>query len=75
MPLETIQDTRRLRLLLLIGEFGTQKALGKRLGSWSGCSYLSQLVNGHRNIGEKTARKIERVLGLHPGWMDMKVYN
>lgn len=26
-------------------------------------SYLSQMLNGHRNIGEKTARKIEHKLG------------
>ena len=29
-------------------------------------SYISQLLNGHRNIGEKAARKIEALRGNSP---------
>lgn len=35
-----------------------------------GVQYLNQLLKGHRNIGEKTARKIEASLKLDPGWLD-----
>jgi phage repressor protein C with HTH and peptisase S24 domain len=30
-------------------------------------SYLSQLLNGHRNLGEKAAGTLEAKIGLHPG--------
>ncbi|MPS27579.1 MAG: hypothetical protein E2576_11100 [Alcaligenaceae bacterium] len=33
-------------------------------------SYLSQLRNTHRNIGEKSARNLELKLGLEPGFLD-----
>lgn len=35
-----------------------------------GAQYLSQLLHGHREIGEKTARKIEAALGLERGYLD-----
>lgn len=35
-----------------------------------GAQYLSQLIHGHREIGEKTARKIEGALGLERGYLD-----
>ena len=34
-------------------------------------SYISQLLNGHRNIGEKAARKIEEKAGLETGFLDV----
>jgi transcriptional regulator with XRE-family HTH domain len=30
-------------------------------------SYLSQILNGHRNLGEKAARTLETKIGLPPG--------
>lgn len=33
-------------------------------------SYISQMINGYRNIGEKTARKIEAAANLPNGWLD-----
>jgi phage repressor protein C with HTH and peptisase S24 domain len=35
-------------------------------------SYISQLLNGHRNIGEKAARKIEAKSGLAEGYLDIE---
>jgi hypothetical protein len=32
--------------------------------------HVSQMVNGTREMGEDVARRIERALGLAPGWMD-----
>ena len=36
-------------------------------------SYISQLINGHRNIGERSARNLEHNLGLNPGALDEEV--
>ena len=33
-------------------------------------SYISQLINGHRGFGEKSARSIEEKLKLKSGWLD-----
>ena len=33
-------------------------------------SYISQLLNGHRNFGEKSARSMERRAGLPEGYFD-----
>ncbi|MDC5565523.1 hypothetical protein NRA69_17785, partial [Acinetobacter baumannii] len=33
-------------------------------------SYISQLVNGHRNIGERSARNLEKKMGLDAGALD-----
>lgn len=38
-------------------------------------SYISQLLNGHRNIGEKAAKKIEEKVGLESGYLDISVKN
>lgn len=32
-------------------------------------SYLSQILNGHRNLGEKAAKKMEEKIGCHPGYL------
>ena len=33
-------------------------------------TYISQILNGHRNFGEKAARTMEERLGLPVGWFD-----
>ncbi|WP_038369705.1 helix-turn-helix transcriptional regulator [Brackiella oedipodis] len=33
-------------------------------------TYISQLLNNHRNFGEKAARKMEQLIGLPTGWFD-----
>jgi transcriptional regulator with XRE-family HTH domain len=35
-------------------------------------SYISQLLNGHRNVGEKAAMKLEAKLGRPHGWLDLE---
>lgn len=62
------RDTRRKNLTVAVQECGTQAALAKRLSVEA--SYISQMLNGHRGIGEETARKIERSLRKPRGWLD-----
>ena len=50
-----VMDTRRAKLKLLTGS-QTPTALAKLLG-YSGPSYISQMIGGHRPITEKTARR------------------
>ena len=38
-------------------------------------SYISQLLNSHRQIGEKSARELEQKLGLEPLCLDQKEPN
>lgn len=61
-----IAKVRREALKRLIAEEHGPTALAKRLGN-VGASYLSQLASGKKPFTEKTARKIEKGLGL-PQW-------
>ena len=38
-------------------------------------NYISQILNGHRNFGEKAARTMEGKLGLPSGWFDRRSDN
>ncbi|WP_394201047.1 LexA family transcriptional regulator [Marinagarivorans algicola] len=38
----------------------------------SNTSYINQLCKGHGSFGNNTARKLENVLGLEPGWFDQQ---
>lgn len=35
-------------------------------------TYISQILNGHRNLGEKAARNMEAAIGLEIGFFDRK---
>jgi len=61
-------NIRRQRLVQLISKYPTQQKLADEIGVTNG--YISQLVRGHREIGEKMARKIEAKLGLADGYLD-----
>jgi len=61
-----IAKVRRESLKRLIDQYNGPTALAKRLGN-VGASYLSQLASGKKPFTEKTARKIEKGLGL-PQW-------
>jgi SOS-response transcriptional repressor LexA len=50
-------EIRRQNLRELLGSYSTQQELADAIGI--SVQYLNQLLTGHRNIGEKTARKIE----------------
>lgn len=62
---------RRENLSLLIGRYDKEKDFANAINVSPG--YLTQLKRGKpdgRDITEKTARKIEKLLGLPDGWMD-----
>ena len=52
----------------LVAGYESQQAFAEVAGL--SVQYLNQLLGGHRNIGEKTARKIEAALRLELGWLD-----
>ncbi len=60
--------TRRTNLKRLVSNYETQQEFAD--AALMGPQYLSQLIHGHREIGEKTARKIEAALGLECGYLD-----
>ena len=64
-------DMNTIRLDALrreIRNFPTLAAFARHYGLDS--TYLSQLLNGHRNLGEKAARNLEAKLGWAPHSMD-----
>ena len=61
-------DMRKRNLSVLVRRYGRQQALADAVGL--SVQYINQMLSGHRTIGEKTARKIEKGLCLAPGWMD-----
>lgn len=64
----TASDFRHAHLLEAIEQYGTIERLAKAVGL--SAQYLSQLKNGTRGIGHKTARKLEAALGWPDGAMD-----
>jgi len=66
--LDKLEEFRRERLLELKNQHGSIAKLAENVGVTAG--YISQLLNKHRPITEKTARKIESALGLKENWMD-----
>lgn len=63
-----VQSNRLNNLRALVGRFATQQDFADSAGV--SVQYLSHLLHGRRNIGEKTARKIERALRLESGFLD-----
>lgn len=57
-----IKQIRRDNLKRLIKEQGSIRAFADATGL--NAAFVSQMVNGHRNVGDKTARKIEMALDL-----------
>lgn len=51
--------------------FTTAAAMIEQLGEGFGSSYVSQLLRGHRGIGDDVADKIEERLGLPPDYLDI----
>ncbi len=60
--------TRLQNLKRLVSECHSQQAFADSIGL--SVQYLNQLLMERRNVGEKTARKIERALRLESGWLD-----
>lgn len=67
MPPITIRITRRLNFELLLLDY-SQAKIARRYDA--GASFINQLKREKRNIGDKTARKLEKTLGKPDGWMD-----
>ena len=68
---DSTMDTNEIRLTRLnqlIAKYGSQAKLCEATGI--GASYMSQMVNRIRTMGEKTARNIEAKLELPELWMD-----
>ncbi len=59
---------RRTNLKLLTASSDSISAWARKYGF--DATYVSQMLSGHRNIGEKTARKIEVSTGKPVGWLD-----
>lgn len=70
---------RRFNVLTLEAEYGSLEAIAKASERTLGqaeeavtASYLSQIKGGYRAMGDKVARKLERLRPeLPPGWMDV----
>ena len=63
-----IQEIRKENLRELSNRFGRAE-LADKLG-YQDTNYLNQLCSGHSNIGNRTARKIEKALDLEHGKLD-----
>lgn len=65
-----IHEIRHTNLLSLDKKHGGLKAIERLTEGRITANYLSQLKTRNRNIGDKAARKLERMLELPEGWMD-----
>lgn len=61
-------DIRRANLHLLMRRYDKQVVLAEALGLAP--AFMSALLSGERNMGEKLARKVEQRLGESSGWLD-----
>ncbi len=77
--MQTVFETRRVRLESLVAKHGTVAALNEAIGMTRTDATLSQIRNpnlrrassGKRyEMGDAIARRIETSLGLPEGWMD-----
>ena len=65
-----ISKVRQIKLKELIASYGSQAKLADKLEGVNP-GFISQLVTGSRNMGEKLARKIESQLGLSAFYFDV----
>lgn len=70
---EKRNQVRREAFARIKAEFKTNVALADALGEEFSPSYVSQLLNGHRGIGDDVATKIEDRLKLPRGAMDTEI--
>lgn len=66
----TIKETRRANFRALLARYEKQVEFAELCNLSPG--HVSQMANGHRNIGDTVARRIERNLSLPDGWMDQR---
>lgn len=77
--MQTVHDTRRQRLEMLIEKYGSIAALNENIKWPRTDSRLSRIKNANTRsdrtgkvfqMGDNIAREIEEALGLEHGWMD-----
>lgn len=68
-----IQKMRIDNLKALVVKEGGASAMARKFDV--DASYISQLLNGHRGFGERSARTIESKLKLNAGWLDQETHN
>ena len=66
--MKQVKDFRRENLQRLLTGYRSQRQFADSADL--AAAYVSQMVNGTREMGEDVARRIERALGLSMGWMD-----
>ena len=59
----------RQRNVFELAEYFGREDLAEMLG-YPDAGYLNQIARGASKIGDRTARKIEKVLGKPVGWLD-----
>lgn len=64
------QKVRRDAFKILRDRFRSNVEMSEALGEGFAPSFVSQLLNGHRGIGDDVATKIEERLGLSMGCLD-----
>lgn len=79
-PMETVEETRRNRLRMLVKKFGSMASLCEKLGyARNETAGLTRILNANvrhdrdgkpYNMGSPMAREIEEKLTLPAGWMD-----
>ena len=79
-PMETVEETRRNRLRMLVKKFGSMASLCEKLGyARNETAGLTRILNANvrhdregkpYNMGSPMAREIETKLSLPTGWMD-----
>lgn len=69
-----IKDIRRENLLGLIREIGDGEIAELARKTGQDPSYLSQIKNGHRNLGNAAARNLEKALEKPKGWLDHRQF-
>ena len=63
-----VKEIRRENLRLLGEKYEKQAEFAR--ASAIASPYMNQLISGHRDMGDKMARKLEHQLGLPENWMD-----
>lgn len=66
-----VRQWRRANLQTLVKRAGGQAKLFQDADVDLNPSFLSQVLNGHRSLGEKAARRMESRLGLPAGTLDV----
>lgn len=77
--MQTVHETRRARLAILLKQYGTYAAINEALEWPRTDSRLSRIKNANSRtdrggkvfqMGDAIARELESKLGLEEGWMD-----